>query len=87
MEEIDRTGATRPNGLTLLYMFLFLKGWWLSMKPDDSFLNRIQPLSDFSKLIDNSARFKERNDQTIGFIIYSALEQDLMRAHWKKELI
>lgn len=50
------------------------------MKHEDSFLKKIQPLSDFSKFIDTDVRFKERNDQTIGVIVYSAREQDVMRA-------
>ena len=50
------------------------------MKLEDTFLNRIQPLSDFSKLIDTDIRFNERNNKTLGFIVYSSREQDVMRA-------
>ena len=50
------------------------------MKQENSFLNKIQPLSDYGRLTDNEIRFKERNDKTIGFMVYSAHEQDVMRA-------
>lgn len=56
------------------------------MKLEDSFLNRIQPLSDINKLTDNDVRFRERNDKSIGFLVYSAHEQEVMRAKLEKRV-
>lgn len=44
-------------------------GWWLSMAQKDSFLNRIQPLSQLNKLMDKRVRFGEYNERTLGFVV------------------
>ncbi|XP_077864027.1 uncharacterized protein LOC144349248 [Saccoglossus kowalevskii] len=42
-------------------------GWWLSSKPEDSFLIKLQPLSQMSKLW--SSRFDGFNNKTLGAIV------------------
>ena len=50
------------------------------MNGKDSFVHKLQPLGEFHKIMDVSVRFNERNKKTLGFIVYSTAEQDLMRA-------
>ena len=49
-------------------------GWWLSMKPEDQFLKKLQPLSDRHTLVrDDDERFGTYNDKTIGFLLVGAI--------------
>ena len=41
------------------------------MKPEDSFLQRLQPLENAAILMEKSARFGPANDKTIGFLLVS----------------
>ncbi|XP_022096774.1 uncharacterized protein LOC110982574 isoform X2 [Acanthaster planci] len=66
------------GGLLCNYPIHCFDGWWLSMKPEDSFLQRLQPLENAAILMQKSARFAPVNEKTIGFLLYSSDEQDLM---------
>ncbi|KAL8586395.1 hypothetical protein ACOMHN_023010 [Nucella lapillus] len=46
-------------------------GWYLSMKPEDSFLKRLQPLCAISHLMERSQRFGTTNDNTLGMKLVS----------------
>jgi hypothetical protein len=39
------------------------------MKPEDSFLKRLQPLDHLPQLLDKTERFGAFNDQTLGFLL------------------
>jgi len=39
------------------------------MKQEDSFLNRLQPLSEMHKLMDKRIRFGGYNEKTLGFLV------------------
>ena len=52
-------------------------GWWLSMKTEDCFLNRLQPLSDFERLMSKNERFGEYNEKTIGCLVVRHSRQHL----------
>nr|XP_054767259.1 uncharacterized protein LOC129274479 [Lytechinus pictus] len=53
-------------------------GWWLSLNPEDSMLRRLQPLEDIGRLWDRKERFGTTNPRTIGMLLYSSDEQDVM---------
>ncbi|XP_038076732.1 uncharacterized protein LOC119744725 isoform X2 [Patiria miniata] len=58
-------------------------GWYLSMKPDDSLLQRLQPFEQLSKLWDPKERFSPKNEKTIGILLYAGDEREVM----KEELV
>ena len=50
--------------------FICSTGWWLSMKPEDQFLKKMQPLSSRNQLLlDDNERFGGYNAKTIGFLL------------------
>ncbi|XP_063964623.1 uncharacterized protein LOC129275250 isoform X1 [Lytechinus pictus] len=66
------------GGVLCNYPLHCYDGWWLSMKPQDSMLRRLQPLEDIGKLWDKKERFGTINPKTIGLYLYSSDEQDVM---------
>jgi hypothetical protein len=66
------------GGVLCNYPIHCFDGWWLSMKPEDSFLRRFQPLENAGSLMQKNERFSPMNDKTIGMLLYSSDEQDLM---------
>ena len=48
--------------------FPFL-GWYLSMRNEDAFINRMQPLADIERLLQRKERFGTRNEKTLGFLV------------------
>lgn len=46
-------------------------GWWLSMKPEDSFLNKIKSLDNINQLMEQKERFGGFNEKTVGFLVVS----------------
>ncbi|XP_041459568.1 uncharacterized protein LOC121411107 isoform X2 [Lytechinus variegatus] len=65
----DRTDLYIDGGLICNYPVHCYDGWWLSMKPEDTFLKRMQPLTDVGKLMMKKERFGTFNEKTIGLII------------------
>ena len=49
----------------------FYIGWYLSMKTEDSFLQRLASVSldDMSRVWDRKSRFGARNEKTLGFLL------------------
>ncbi|XP_021371602.1 uncharacterized protein LOC110462095 [Mizuhopecten yessoensis] len=79
---------TLPNGgtdffvdgaLICNYPVHCFDGWWLSMKPEDTFLKRIQGIQDLPKLLSKGNRFGQRNHKTLGFILTSDEGPDLFK--------
>lgn len=60
-------------------------GWWLSMKPEDSFLKRMQPLTDVGRLMMKKERFGTFNEKTFGLIIVSQILQHKKEEQLKSE--
>ena len=60
--------------------YMFVLGWWLSMNPKDSFLNRIQPISDIVSLMDRNNRFQSgaESKNTLGCIVVSGSQCKLV---------
>ncbi|XP_072031443.1 uncharacterized protein [Amphiura filiformis] len=56
-------------------------GWYLSMKPEDSFLQRFASVSlkDVTSVWDRKRRFGEKNDKTLGFLLYSMHDPDVFQ--------
>ncbi|XP_052797030.1 uncharacterized protein LOC128229234 isoform X2 [Mya arenaria] len=67
------------GGLLCNYPINCYDGWWLSMKMEDSFLNRLQPLENFPKLFEKKERFGTYNEHTLGFLLYADNERDILR--------
>ena len=67
-------------------------GWWLSMKPEDQFLKKLQPLADrYKKSLGDEERFGTYNHKTIGFLLVSCVYRTynhttigflLVSCHW-----
>lgn len=57
-----------PSSSATILCSLFV-GWWLSMKNEDCFLNRIQPLGDWTRLMQKDERFGGKNEKTLGFLV------------------
>ncbi|XP_072015107.1 uncharacterized protein [Amphiura filiformis] len=72
------------GGLLCNYPIQVFDGWFLSMEPGDNFLKRIPRSKDFSQAWDIRERFGERNDRTIGMLLYSEDEQELMKLELEK---
>ncbi|XP_052248897.1 uncharacterized protein LOC127856622 isoform X3 [Dreissena polymorpha] len=67
------------GGVLCNYPINCYDGWWLSMKMEDSFLNRLQPLENFPKLFEKKERFGTYNANTLGFLLYADNERDILR--------
>ncbi|XP_053373751.1 uncharacterized protein LOC123532094 isoform X2 [Mercenaria mercenaria] len=67
------------GGVLCNYPINCYDGWWLSMKMEDSFLNRLQPLENFTKLFEKKERFGTYNESTLGFLLYADNERDILR--------
>lgn len=67
------------GGLLCNYPIHAFDGWWLSMDPKDTFFKRLQPLEDFAKLFEKSERFGKWNQKTLGIVLYSHTETELMK--------
>jgi predicted acylesterase/phospholipase RssA len=59
-------------------------GWWLSLRREDSFFRRINPLSSASEHYPRTARFNPPNEKTLGFTLFADSESDITRA-WVSE--
>jgi predicted acylesterase/phospholipase RssA len=56
-------------------------GWWLSLRPEDTFLRRLQPFSQAEELADPAKAFAPASPATLGFTTFSADERDIT-AEW-----
>ncbi|PVD30272.1 hypothetical protein C0Q70_09536 [Pomacea canaliculata] len=74
-----RTNVYVDGGLLCNYPIHSYDGWYLSMKPEDSFLHRLQPLRDLPIHLERNNRFNPPNDRTIGFLLFSESEEDVLR--------
>ncbi|XP_022095708.1 uncharacterized protein LOC110981955 isoform X2 [Acanthaster planci] len=67
------------GGLLVNYPIHAFDGWYLSMRPEDTFLKRVQPLRDIRKLWDRKERFRHKNERTLGLLLYSDFEPEVMK--------
>eukprot|EP00794_Sanderia_malayensis_P003397 gene3397-3887_t len=75
----EDTDVYVDGGLLCNYPIHAFDGWWLSMEPKDSFFQRLQPLDEFPRLFSKSERFGKWNNKTLGIILYSHTETELMK--------
>ncbi|XP_065053655.1 uncharacterized protein LOC135682618 isoform X2 [Rhopilema esculentum] len=75
----ENTDVYVDGGLLCNYPIHAFDGWWLSMDPEDSFFQKLQPLEDFPRLFAKSERFGKWNNKTLGIILYSHTETELMK--------
>jgi len=73
------------GGLLCNYPLNAFDGWWLSLARQDSFLQRLRPLSAIADHNFRGVRFTPRNPQTLGFTVFDMMEHDLSR-EWAGEL-
>ncbi|XP_061169991.1 uncharacterized protein LOC133179216, partial [Saccostrea echinata] len=62
------------GGVLINYPIECYDGWWLSMKKEDSFFKRLQPLEKLPFIMDRKNRFapdKAHSFKSLGFILYS----------------
>ncbi|KXJ23340.1 Uncharacterized protein R571 [Exaiptasia diaphana] len=67
------------GGLLCNYPIHAYDGWWLSMDPKHTFFKKLQPLEDFARLFEKSERFGDWNRKTLGIVLYSHTETELMK--------
>ncbi|XP_071790966.1 uncharacterized protein [Asterias amurensis] len=67
------------GGLLVNYPIHAFDGWYLSMRPENTFLKKIQPLRDIRKLWDRKERFGHKNERTLGMLLYSNFEPEVMK--------
>ncbi|XP_062574723.1 uncharacterized protein LOC134236568 isoform X2 [Saccostrea cucullata] len=62
------------GGVLINYPIECYDGWWLSMKKEDSFFERLQPLEKLPFIMDRKNRFARdgtQSSKSLGFILYS----------------
>ncbi|XP_014784577.1 uncharacterized protein LOC106879487 isoform X2 [Octopus bimaculoides] len=74
------------GGLLCNYPIHCFDGWWLSMAPKDNFINRLRPLEQLHEFFDKSVRFDTFNKKTLGFLLFSDDEPEIMRTHLENRL-
>lgn len=74
-----QTDVFVDGGVLCNYPIHCFDGWWLSMKPKDRFLKRLQPLDHLPRLLDKTERFGSFNETTLGFLLFADNEQELFR--------
>jgi len=67
------------GGLLCNYPIHAFDGWWLSMESKDTFFKKLQPLDDYANLFSKKQRFGSWNDHTLGIMLYSHSETELMK--------
>lgn len=75
----ENTDVYVDGGLLCNYPIHAFDGWWLSMDPQDTFFKKLQPLDNYAKLFAKNERFGAWNHRTIGIMLYSHTETELMK--------
>ncbi|WP_084737160.1 patatin-like phospholipase family protein [Cystobacter ferrugineus] len=68
------------GGVLNNYPLRAFDGWWLSMRPEDTFLRRLHPFSRIEELADPAKTFSPPDPATLGFTAFSADDQDITSA-------
>nr|XP_034302818.1 uncharacterized protein LOC105331199 [Crassostrea gigas] len=69
-----QTGLYCDGAVIMNYPISCFDGWWLSMKSEDSFLQRLHPLEDLPKILDRRNKFardEKTADKTLGFLVFN----------------
>lgn len=87
---LDKDGKVSPTdtfvdgGLVANFPLHAFDGWYLSMAPEDSFLNRIKPMRDIAHFLQEDVCFNGRNPHTLGFNTLDITKTDRTRK-WLRE--
>lgn len=82
----SRTNYYVDGGVICNYPVHVFDGWWLSLKPEDSFYKRLRPLSNVPKLMDKQERFGVFNERTLGFLVYASGEDEIEQVELEKRI-
>ncbi|XP_072034619.1 uncharacterized protein [Amphiura filiformis] len=74
------------GGLLCNYPITCFDGWFLSLDPRETFLQKIPLCEDLATMWDVSSRFGTRNDKTIGILLYSQDEQEVFQIALRSRL-
>ncbi|MFT4622558.1 MAG: hypothetical protein ACI8PZ_001214 [Myxococcota bacterium] len=66
------------GGLLCNFPLHVFDGWYLSLAPHDTFLQRLRPMRDAERIL--QGRFSPRTDRTLGFTVFDRREQDVTRS-------
>lgn len=55
-------------------------GWWLSLRPEDTFLRRLRPLDRAAEHQHDTVRFQPPSERTLGFTVFDRTELDATEA-------
>ncbi|XP_062618754.1 uncharacterized protein LOC134280364 [Saccostrea cucullata] len=73
------------GGMLCIYPIFCFDGWWLSMKPEDSFFRKLNDIDRMPEIYES--RFKPENDEdllkTLGFVLFADKESRLYRRHYE----
>lgn len=73
------------GGVLCNYPIHCFDGWWLSMAKEDSFLHKITDFDHLPFILSKKRRFGQKNEKTIGFVVYSDEEADYFRAYLEEQ--
>jgi len=77
----DEEDLYTDGGILCNFPLHVFDGWWLSMKPKDSFVRRLGPLIGTGEFDNPLARFEPRDGKTLGFTVFEMGERDVS-AEW-----
>ncbi|XP_052071478.1 uncharacterized protein LOC127709846 [Mytilus californianus] len=82
------TNTYVDGGLLCNYPLHCFDGWWLSMKPEDGYLDRLQPLEAIPHLLERKRRFAydPKTNKTLGVTVFSDYESGVFRYALEKRL-
>ncbi|KAI8795638.1 hypothetical protein BgiBS90_003405, partial [Biomphalaria glabrata] len=72
------------GGVVCSYPLHCFDGWYLSMSPDDTFLQKMAPLSNLHNIM--LERFREKNLKSLGFLLYDDSELEVIRFKLEKRV-
>nr|KAI8731717.1 CAunnamed protein product [Biomphalaria glabrata] len=72
------------GGVVCSYPLHCFDGWYLSMSPDDTFLQKMAPLSNLHNIM--LERFREKNVKSLGFLLYDDSELEVIRFKLEKRV-
>ncbi|XP_050419089.2 uncharacterized protein LOC126832377 [Patella vulgata] len=74
-----QTNVYVDGGVLCNYPIHCFDGWYLSMEPGNSFIEKLQPLSALTRLYDKTERFGTFNPKTLGLLLFADNERDILR--------
>ncbi|GFR85461.1 hypothetical protein ElyMa_004174600 [Elysia marginata] len=72
------------GGVLCNYPIHSFDGWFLSMAKEDAFLLKLQPLKKLPELMSNCNRFATQNPKSLGFLLFSESEREVMKEQLEK---